>query len=433
MKSRINTNKNKLVIAVIAMLTLILTLAAVVATTRDQPEATVMAAASTASTKPGAVLYFNYQNYTILTDTTHDWYGSRPTQKGLYQITADYLEGEGVRFHFLKNGSHADPMIYLPVYDLCYNINLKEYPYFAVCYKSTATNSNGGCYFATANNAGLDESKHISIDMSPSENWTIATTRASKNPNWTGRLTTLRFDISSGEFSGDYTVKWVGLFKTKEDALEFGVDGQWTRNQIIPDKAVFGRGENITFSVTGAGKGDWVVLVQKGDACYAPAVGDNDLYVSECMPLYYAPIEEDRGDIDIDTSGGIYKGELLPPGEYDLVYMPRGRFVETGRTTITISEEILRTPLASEIIYVTRGPEPTATPERTEEPSDEPGYAPTATEGRHRITPAPTEVPKDNSGGKAGLIIALAAAVVCGAVIAVFFIVRKKKRSEEGQ
>ncbi|MBO7407615.1 MAG: hypothetical protein J6V14_08275, partial [Clostridia bacterium] len=191
-----------------------------------------MAAASTGSTKPGAVLYFNYQNYTILTDTTHDWYGSRPTQKGLYQIAAEYIEGEGAKFRFLKNGSYADPMIYLPIYDLCYNINLKDYPYFAVCYKSTATNSNGGCYFATANNAGLGETKHISIDMSPSENWTITTTRASKNSNWTGRLTTLRFDISSGEFSGDYTVKWVGLFKTKEDALEFGVDGQWTKNQI---------------------------------------------------------------------------------------------------------------------------------------------------------------------------------------------------------
>ena len=382
---------------------------------------------------PGALLNFNLQNYTIITDTEHDWYGSRPTQKGLYQIGAEFIDGEGTAFSFVKNGSRADPMIYLPVYDLCYNINLKDYPYFAVCYKSTATNSNGVCYFATATNEGLGEDKTFSIKMTPSEDWTIAVGHPGKNKNWTGRLTVLRFDISSGEFSGEYTVKWAGFFKSEKEARAFGTDGTYSKNEIIPDKSVFGRGENITFSVTGAGKGDWVVLVQKGDACYAPSVNKPDLYVSTCMPLYYAPLDGNRGDIDIDLSGGVYNGELLPAGEYDLVYMPRGRFVETGRTTITISEEIVREPVVTEIVYVTRGPDPTEEPHATDEPEEEPVSVPTATEGRQRITHAPTAVPSDNSAGGAGLIIAICAAVICGAVLAIFFIVRKKKRAGGGQ
>lgn len=382
---------------------------------------------------PGALLNFNLQNYTIITDTEHDWYGSRPTQKGLYQIGAEFIDGEGAAFSFVKNGSRADPMIYLPVYDLCYNINLKDYPYFAVCYKSTATNSNGVCYFATATNEGLGEDKTFSIKMPPSEDWTIAVGHPGKNTNWTGRLTVLRFDISSGEFSGEYTVKWAGFFKSEKEARAFGTDGTYSKNEIIPDKSVFGRGENITFSVTGAGKGDWVVLVQKGDACYAPSVNKPDLYVSTCMPLYYAPLDGNRGDIDIDLSGGVYNGELLPAGEYDLVYMPRGRFVETGRTTITISEEIVREPVVTETVYVTRGPDPTEEPPATEEPEEEPVSVPTATEGRQRITHAPTAVPSDNSAGGAGLIIAICAAVICGAVLAIFFIVRKKKRAGGGQ
>ncbi len=426
--------KNRTILtAASILLALTLSISAAVFSSGVNGAAADTLAASESTASPGAMLVLNRQNYTILTDTTHDWYENRPPQKGLYQLSAEYIPDEGVSFGFLKNGSHADPMIYLPVYDVCYNINLKDYPYFAVCYKSTATNKNGVCYFATSNNPGLDESKNFSIDMSPSDDWTITAAHASKNKNWNGRLTQLRFDISSGEFSGNYTVKWVGFFKSRDEANAFGVNGQWTKNVITPDKTVFGRGENITFSVSGANKGDWVVLIQKGDACYAPPVNKLDLYVSDCMPLYYAPLDGSRGDIDIDNSGGIYKGELLPPGDYDLVYMPRGRFVESARTTITISEEIVREPVVSEIVYVTRGPDPTEEPPKTEEPSEEPWYAPTATEGRQRITPAPTEVPSDGSAGKAGLIIAIATAVLCAAVLAVFFILRKKKLSERGQ
>ncbi|MBO4326907.1 MAG: hypothetical protein J5950_06525 [Clostridia bacterium] len=382
-----------------------------------------------ANSKPGAVLYFNLQNYTIITDTTHDWYGSRPTQKGLYQITAEYVPDEGVSFGFAKNGSHADPMIYLPVYDLCYNINIKDYPYIAVCYKSTATNKKGAFYFATSANQGLDESKVFGISMEPSSDWTITVARAGKNKNWTGRLTSLRYDISSGEFSGNYTVKWLGFFKTEAEAHEFGVNGQWSHNVITTEKTEYARGENIRFSVTGTGKGDMVVLVQKGDACFGPSVNDTDLYVSDCMPLYYVELENGRGEIDIDKTEGIYNRMLLPAGEYDLVYMPRGRYVEVTRTTITVTENIVREPATNEIIYVTRGPEPTETPVPTEEPPEETDDAPRTTEGRNRITPAPTEIPVDNSGGRAGLVIAIVSAVLCTAALAVFFIVRGKKRA----
>lgn len=379
--------------------------------------------------QPGALLRFNLQNYTILTDTAHDWYTSaRPTQKGLYQIGAEYVPGEGVKFSFRKDENRADPMIFLPVYDICYNINLRDYPYFAVCYKSTATNHSGVCYFSTATNAGLDEKKNFAIDMQPSEEWTVVAAHAGKNKNWTGRLTQLRFDIASGEFSGEITVKWVGFFKSREDAKAFGVNGGFSGNGILPDKQTFDRGENITFSVTGAHKGDWVLLVQEGDACYAPSVNDDDLYVSDCMPLYWAELEDGRGNIDIDTSGGIYRGELLPAGNYDLVYMPRGRFVETARTTITITDNIVREPLRTETVYVTRGPEATDTPEPTEEPPEE-TYLPTATpRGRDRMTEQPTQAPVSNSAGRAGLIIALAAVACCGIALAVFFIVRRKKR-----
>ncbi|MBP5730318.1 MAG: hypothetical protein J6X19_03850 [Clostridia bacterium] len=379
--------------------------------------------------QPGALLRFNLQNYTILTDTTHDWYTSaRPTQKGLYQIGAEYVPGEGVSFTFQKNDNRADPMVYLPIYDICYNMNLRDYPYFAVCYKSTATNHNGVCYFSTANNTGLDESKTFAVDMQPSDDWTIAVSNSSKNKNWTGRLTQLRFDIASGEFSGEIQIKWIGFFKSREDAQAFGVNGGFSKNSIIPDKDTFDRGENITFSVTGAGKGDWVLLVQEGDACYAPSVNSVDLYVSECMPLYWAELEDGKGYIDIDTSGGIYRGELLPAGRYDLVYMPRGRFVETARTTITITDNIVREPLRTEPVYITRGPDPTATPEATEELPDD-TYPPTATPpGRDRMTEQPTQAPTDNTAGKAGLIIALVAAAGCAAALAVFFVARRKRQ-----
>ena len=73
--------------------------------------------ASNSSAQPGAFLELNYQNFTVLADTENDWYTSaRPTQKGLYQIAAEYIDGEGVSFRYNKNNRTPDPMIYLPVY-----------------------------------------------------------------------------------------------------------------------------------------------------------------------------------------------------------------------------------------------------------------------------------------------------------------------------
>lgn len=380
------------------------------------------------SSAPYVILDLNLQNFTVITDTEHDWYTSaRPTQKGLYQIAAAYEEGEGAQFTFAKNENRADPMIYLPVYDLCYNVNIRNYPYFAVCYKSTATNQNCVCYFATQTSAGLHETKTFGLTLSPTDDWAIAVGKPGNNRNWNGRLTQLRFDISSGEFSGQYTVKWIGFFKSENDAQAFGVNGSSSYNTVTPDKTTYGRGEQISFSVTNANKGDWAVLVQKGDACYAPSVNKPDLYVSECMPLYFTEIENGRGVIDVDETGGIYQGELLPAGEYDVVFMPRGRFVEVSRTTVTIEDEIVRTPQKTEPVYVTRGPDPTETPQATDEPEDnEP--TPAQTEGRNRITLAPTAVPSDNSGSVAGPVIFAVVAVICAAVLAIFFVARRKKR-----
>ena len=423
-----NFKKNiKNILPVAAVLAAILTcLTCALATSPNNNSSRVDASASSA--QPGAFLELNYQNFTVLTDTENDWYTSaRPTQKGLYQIAAEYIDGEGVSFRYNKNNRTPDPMIYLPVYDICYNINIKEYPYFAVCYKSTATNQNGVCYFATSANAGLGEGKNFGINMAPSNDWTIAVAQAGKNNNWTGRLTELRFDISSGEFSGQYTVKWIGLFKSESDARAFGVNGVTTKYTVTPDKTVFDRGEDITFSVSGAGKGDWAVLVQKGDACYAPSVNTPDLYVSTCRPLYCADIDNGRATFNMETSDGIYKNTLLPAGEYDIVVMPRGRYVETGRATITLSDVVAREPVVTEKIYVTRGPDPTEKPEITEEPTDEETPIPTATDGRHRITVPPTEVPKDSSGGKTGAVIAITAILCCAACLVIFFILRGKR------
>ncbi len=391
------------------------------------PQAPVAPAADAATAvDAGAVLAFNLQNFTVLTDTAHDWYtGARPPQKGLYQINAAYSQGEGAVFTFAKTDSRADPMIHLPVYDICYNMNLRNYPVIAVCYKSTATNNRGSLYFATAANAGLGEDKNVGISLPPTESWSIATASAANNGNWTGRLTQLRFDVASGEFSGAITVRWIGFFRSESDAVRFGVDGNPAKNAISPEKTVYDRGEPISFSVTNAVKSDWVVLVQKGDACYAPSTHEGDLYISSCMPLYWTEIEDGKGTIDIDVSRGIYNRRLLPAGEYDLVYLPRGRYVETGRTTITITDNVVREPKQVEKIIVTRGPASTEEPDISASPATETA-PPEPTAKRTGTTAKPSS---DSHGGSAaGPVIGIVTVLCCAAALTAFFVARRRRK-----
>jgi len=375
---------------------------------------------------PGAILYFNYQNHVIITDTENDWFSGLPTQKGLYQITAEYKDGEGSVFRFLRNNKNPDPMIYLPVYDICYNINLKNYPYVAVCYKSTAADQDGHFYFATTANEGLDESKNISISMPHSDDWTVTVAKAGKNSNWTGRLSTLRFDIAGGDFAGEFTVKWLAFFKTRDEANAFGAQTLNPATEITPEKTEFARGEDITFSVASYYKGDWVALVQEGDACYTGSTHDPDLYISNVMPLYWENLENETCTFNLNETRGIYNHKLLPAGDYDLVLYSHNSYVELARTTITITEEIANEPEVTETVYVTRAPETEVpvTPEETYEPTDEPEIV-TAT-----ASPKKTAEPETaGSSNKAGLVIGMVCAILCAAALAIFFVARKKKQS----
>ena len=379
---------------------------------------------------PGAILYMNYQNYVIITDTENNWFSSLPTQKGLYQIKAEYRSGEGISFTFARNNKHPDPMIFLPVYDICYNINLSQYPYIAVCYKSTTTDQDGHMYFATVQNAGLDESKNISIPMPHSDDWTLSVANAGRNGNWTGRLTTLRFDIAGSDFNGDFTVKWVGFFKTRDEANAFGEGGVSTAGTITPDKTEYARGEDIGFTVSSFLKGDWVALVQEGDACYTGSKHSPDLYVSDVMPLYWETLDSEHCVFKMDETRGIFTRKLLPAGRYDLVFYSHNNYVELSRVTITVNDTVAREPAATEKVYVTRAPEtePPAVTAEPEEPTDEPDIA-TATPS---AAPQKTQAPrKAGSADKAGGTIALVCAILCAAALAVFFIMRKKK--QQGQ
>lgn len=381
-----------------------------------------------AVTQPAAMLIFNEQNVGLLKNAPAGLYDGLPTQAGLYQINVEYEE-EAAKFTYYDNEKRSDPMIYLMVDDLP-SFSIQNYPYIAVCYKSTASRSDGRFYFATKENQGLGEDKAADIKLPKTDQWKVAYVRAGNLGTWNGHLSELRFDIAGSDFTGAFYVKWIAFFAHSAEVQAFEKDSEFTANRMTLEKTEFARGEEIKATVNTWQKDDWVILVQKGDCCFSMPKAEKDLYVREVLPLYTSPISSD-GTVSVNYQNeGIFCSKLLPPGEYDLIYCLNGKYVEMNRQTIRITDEIVSEPSVTEIPFVTRKPA-TPTPEPTEIPVEtETPYEPEETRAPRTATPAKTDetVIIDNSARNIILIVA-SALVLAASGIYLAIAVRKKRNA----
>ena len=379
--------------------------------------------------QPGAMLIFNEQTVNVVQGNSVGDYSSYPTQIYSVQTGVSYdPDTNSMKLEYVKDNNNPDPQLYLPVRDMK-KVNLAEYPVVAIRYKNNTDKTRSGFYFSiiagsakgmSENAPNLSESKYVSLSLTKDNSWHTATSNVGgSNYRWVGNISQIRLDIFTSDFAGECYVKWIGFFKTEDDAKAFGRnESVYEGNKITPDKTTFDRGETISAKIASSSTNDWVALVQKGDALCMDSKYENNLYFGQCMPLLWAPVSDGYVNLDMDSCGGIYSGKLLPAGEYDLVYCPRGRFSEMYRTTINVTDKIMREPAADTKIYITQAPESEATPTPRSISDDiEPDIT---------MPPATAPVSAEKSGGNSAVfvIIGIAAVVIAAVVI---IIVKAKK------
>jgi hypothetical protein len=99
-----------------------------------------------------------------------------------------------------------------------------ERPFFAVRYKYDTTITQAGLFFTTAALTVLSDKSYSSFSVVGDKSWrnAIVDMRQFNHGNWTGTITSLRFDPTNpSDTNSSYQVSRLGFFPSAEEAQRF--------------------------------------------------------------------------------------------------------------------------------------------------------------------------------------------------------------------